>query len=283
MIGLLIASTGGAGVYLLWTYDREAPARRSRHLDLARWLDQAGIGNVRLREFVAVSLGMALVGGAAAWAIFGGPVVVLLIAGFAATYPTAAYRNRRRRRLADAAMAWPQLIEEIRLSVTGLGRSIPQALFDAGQSSPDAMRPAFAASHRQWMLGRDFAASCAQLREHLSDPVADATCETLLVAHELGGADLDSRLAALAEDRRVDALDRQDAVAKQAGVRFARRFVLLVPAGMAMAGMAVGPGRSAYGTPLGQVLVASGIAVVIACWFWAGRIMALPTEERAFR
>ena len=69
---------------------------------------------------------------------------------------------------------------------------------------------------------------------------------------------------------------------RQAGARFARRFVLIVPAGMALAGMSVGTGRAAYQTPTGQVLVVVAIALVIACWVWAGRIMQLPEEERVF-
>ena len=38
--------------------------------------------------------------------------------------------------------------------------------------------------------------------------------------------------------------------AKQAGVRFARRFVLIVPVGMAVAGLSIGTGREAYRTAL---------------------------------
>jgi hypothetical protein len=33
---------------------------------------------------------------------------------------------------------------------------------------------------------------------------------------------------------------------------------------------------------MGQLLVVVAIAMVIACWLWAGRIMALPEEERVF-
>jgi tight adherence protein B len=70
--------------------------------------------------------------------------------------------------------------------------------------------------------------------------------------------------------------------AKQTGVRFARRFTLLVPLGMALVGMSIGNGRRAYATPFGQVMVVAGIAAVIACWLWAGRLLALPAEERVF-
>lgn len=65
-------------------------------------------------------------------------------------------------------------------------------------------------------------------------------------------------------------------------MRFARRFVLLVPLGMALVGMSVGNGRAAYATPWGQTLGAIGIASVVACWLWAGRLLRLPEEQRVF-
>ena len=65
-------------------------------------------------------------------------------------------------------------------------------------------------------------------------------------------------------------------------MRFARRFVLIVPLGMALAGMSIGTGRAAYQTPLGQAAVALGLVAVVACWLWAGRLMRLPEEERVF-
>ena len=121
------------------------------------------------------------------------------------------------------------------------------------------------------------------LEAQLADPVADATCETLLIAHELGGADLDRRLDDLAADRRADVQDRKDAIARQAGVRFARRFVLIVPAGMALVGLSVGTGRAAYETPAGQVVVVVALAMIVVCWLWSARIMRLPDEQRVLR
>ena len=58
--------------------------------------------------------------------------------------------------------------------------------------------------------------------------------------------------------------------------------MLIVPLGMALAGMSVGNGRHAYATPLGQVAVVAGIALVVVCWVWAGAIMRIPEEERVF-
>ena len=87
---------------------------------------------------------------------------------------------------------------------------------------------------------------------------------------------------ALAEDRIQDVQGRKDARSKQAGARFARWFVLIVPLGMAAAGLMVGPGREAYAESGGQLGIVLGIAMIIVCWVWAGRIMQVPAEERVF-
>jgi tight adherence protein B len=286
--GLVLSVVAAVGVHLSWTalhgerrlLWRAASWRRRR--PLREWMVQAGLGDVAVSEFVAVVAVLAVVAAVIGYAVFGGVVPALAIGGFAGTFPAASYRRRRDHRIARAQESWPRMIEEIRILTGSLGRSIPQALFDVGRRGPADLRPAFAAAHREWLLSTDFDRTLRVLKDRLADPTADAACETLLVAHQLGGADLDRRLAALAEDRIQDTQGRKDARAGQEGVRFARRFVLLVPLGMAVAGMSVGTGREAYTAPLGQVLVVAGIAMTVLCWVWASRIMRLPAEQRVF-
>jgi tight adherence protein B len=246
------------------------------------WLVQAGLRDVRPGEFAGVMAALFLVGFAVTFALFGGPASALLAGLFAATFPIASYRSRRAARRAEAREAWPRMIEEMRLLTGAVGRSIAQALFEVGRRAPAEMHPAFQAAQREWLVSTDFARTLAVLKGALADPTADAACETLLVAHEVGGTDLDRRLAALAEDRVQDLQGRKDARARQAGVRFARRFVLLVPLGMALAGLSIGNGRAAYQTPLGQLAVVAGLLMTVACWAWAGRLLRLPEEERVF-
>jgi len=255
--------------------DRVRPAVRA-------WMAQAGLGGVAPREFAAVLAALFLAGAFGGALLFGGLLPATMLGLFAASVPVAGYRARRASIREHSREAWPRLIDEIRILTGSAGRSIPQALFEVGASGPVELRPAFAAAHRQWMLSTDFDRTLEVLKSALADPTADATCETLLIAHELGGTDLGRRLDALAEDRRQDTQGRKDAVAKQAGVRFARRFVLIVPLGMALVGLSIGNGRQAYQTPTGQLIVVVALTLVVACWTWAGRIMALPDEERVF-
>lgn len=292
MIAVLAAVAGAYGVHLLYTrlafgWDGIGPGPRRHRSKSAQaaarqWLNQAGLADIRLGQFVAIVVIVAAAGGVLAFAVFGALLPAVAVAGFAGAAPLALYRTRRRARLLRAQDAWPTMIDELRILTGSAGMSIPQALFEVGRRAPVELRRGFDAAHREWLLSTDFTRTLAVLKAQLADPTCDATCETLLVANELGGVDLDRRLQALAEDRLQEVQGRKDARARQAGARFARRFVLLVPIGMAVAGLSLGTGKAAYQTAEGQVAVLLGISVVVGCWIWAGRIMQVPDEQRVF-
>jgi tight adherence protein B len=292
LAGLLLAAVAAYGTFLVYTAVAfhwrgmgagppvsGGPRPRPRAHE---WLAQAGLHDTGLADLAGAALALAVIGAAGAFALFGGPAAAAAAGLFAAATPFAAARNRRRRRRAQAREAWPRLIQEIRLQVTGVGRSVPQAVFDVGRRAPVELRPAFHAGQREWLLGGDFGRAMSVLKSHLADATADTVCETLLVAHDLGGSNVGRRLEALAEDRIIDLQGRKDAFSRQAGARFARRFVVVVPLGMALVGLTIGSGRAAYATTTGQLLVVVAIGMVVACWAWAGLFMRLPDEQRVF-
>jgi tight adherence protein B len=291
LLAFLLALVAAYGVFLAytavvfgWRGVGVSPALRRRHASRSfrDFLVQAGLDRVQPVEFIAVAIVLAVVAGALAWAIWGAPLPALVVATVAATVPLAAARTRRRARQEHARDAWPRMIEEIRLQAVTLGRSIPQALLAVGSSGPEEMRLAFAAAQREWLISTDFPRTLDVLKAQLADPTADAVCETLLVAHDIGGTDVDQRLRALTEDRIQDLQGRKDARSKQAGVRFARFFVLVVPVGMALVGLSIGDGRAAYRSPGGQVAILVAFAQIGLCWGWASRLLRLPEEERVF-
>ncbi|MDP8969037.1 MAG: hypothetical protein M3N52_00705 [Actinomycetota bacterium] len=290
--GLVLALMGGYGVFLVYTaavlgWRGLGPGpgvtpNAPRPQRLRQWMVQAGLADVGLSELVAVVAALFVVGAGLAFAVFGGVAAPLVAGVFVGWLPVAAARARRRQRLEQARESWPRLIEEIRLQTTSMGRSVPQALFDVGRRGPEELRPAFEAAQREWLISTDFERSLNVLKARLADATADAVCETVLVAHEVGGSDIDRRLGALIEDRVQDLQGRKDAQAKQAGARFARWFVIVVPLGMACVGLSIGTGREAYASGFGQGAVVVGLMLMVACWLWAGRIMRLPEADRVF-
>jgi tight adherence protein B len=235
-----------------------------------------------MQQFLLVVAALFALGAAVAFAIFGGVLPAIVLGAFIGSLPLASYRKRRQGRRERAHESWPHMIEEIRIMTGSAGRSVPQALFEVGRRASSDLAPAFDAAHREWLLTTDFERTLDVLKSRLADPTADITCETLLIAHQLGGTDLDHRLAALAEDRTTDSQGRKDAVARQAGARFARWFTIVVPIGMALVGMSIGDGRAAFGTAYGQALVVVALLIMIGCWAAASLIMRLPEERRVF-
>ncbi|MFO7779855.1 MAG: hypothetical protein R6V28_16010 [Nitriliruptoraceae bacterium] len=291
LLGFLLALLAAYGVFLLytsvvfgWRGVGVSPGigRRRRRPPVADLLVQAGLEHVRVVEFVAVEIVLFTVAAAFGYAIWGGVLAALGAGVAAAAIPIASTRSRRRARRELAREAWPRMIEEIRLQTVTLGRSIPQALFSVGSKGPEEMRSAFAAAQREWLISTDFDRTLQVLKAQLADPTADAVCETLLIAQEVGGTDVDQRLRALVDDRTDDLQGRKDARAKQAGVRFARSFVIVVPVGMALVGLGIGDGRAAFQTTTGQLWVLVAFAMMAGCWMWASHLLKLPEEERVF-
>lgn len=256
--------------------------RRRHRGSLADFLVQSGLENIRTAEFVAVEAVLFAIAFAFGLVIYDGATAGLALGLAAASVPIASARGRRKARRELARENWPRMIEEIRLQAVSMGRSIPQALLGVGLKGPDEMRPAFLAAQREWLISTDFDRTLHVLKAQLADPTADAVCETLLIAYEVGGTDVDQRLRALIDDRNDDLQGRKDARAKQAGVRFARYFVLIVPFGMAVVGVGIGDGRDAFGTAAGQLGVLVAFAMMAGCWVWAGQLLKLPEEERVF-
>ena len=216
----------------------------ARRRSLQDWLAQAGLGDVAPREFVAVM--------AACWPSSAGSSAGrvrrsagprLFIGAFgrlpplASTGPAAGPAGPRPRRRG------PGSSRRSASSPAPLGRSIPQALFDAGRRGPAELQPAFDAAHREWLLSTDFArtarrAQGAAGRPHRRRRLRDPAGRPRARRHRPRPP---PRRAGRGPPHRRQG--RKDARAKQAGVRFARRFVLVVPAGMALAGIMIGNGR----------------------------------------
>lgn len=290
MIPLVLAIIAGYGVHLLYSavafeWDGVRPGPKPPETNAAKkshFIEDLGLGDFDPRSLAGAIAILALVGFTFGIILFGGPLPAILIAAFAATVPVGAARFRHERTLQLAHQEWPALIEEIRLLTGSLGRSIPQATFEVGLRSRGGLRPAFEEAHREWVVSTDFGRAMRVLKSELAHNTADVVAETLLTAHELGGGEVGNRLAALAQDRLTDQQHRRDAVARQAGVRFARWFTLIVPIGMALVGISIGDGREAYADPTGQALVAVALLLTLGSWLWAGHIMKLPEEERVF-
>ena len=124
---------------------------------------------------------------------FGGAVAAAI-----AAMSTRAEEEHRLERVADA---WPAVLEEMRVLAGAGGRPLPHALFHAGRRTPPPISVGFAAAEREWHASTDFGRALDVLKTELAEASTDVICETLLVAHQVGGTGVEGRLEAVIEDR----------------------------------------------------------------------------------
>ncbi len=171
---------------------------------------------------------------------------------------------------------WPNVIDEVRIRVCALGEAIPHALFSASSGFGEKASSIFDRNRITWNLTGDFYLTCNLIADELVDPKSTTVLQTMVLLHELASTSTESRLARLRDDRSWDLTAAKEAKAAMAGAIFARRFVLVVPIGMALAGAAIGGGRSSFQTPAGISLSALALGLLLLCWIWSTRLIGLP-------
>ncbi len=181
----LVACAAGYGVHLVYTgtthgWTGIGPGPRTNRVRLA------AVGP-RIRAASARPVAAGLAGAAAGFVLFGTPMPALLGGVFAAAIAAMSSRAEAEHRLERVADAWPGVLEEMRVLAGAGGRPLPHALFHAGRRTPPAISVGFAAAEREWQSSTDFARALAVLKTELAEASTDVICETLLVAHQVGG------------------------------------------------------------------------------------------------
>lgn len=157
-------------------------ARRER-ADL--WLQQAGVG-MGLVPFWAGSAFAGLFAVMVVTTLTGSVFVAAVPGGAVALIPRAYFGRRRRDRLRQVQLAWPDGLRDLVSSIAA-GNSLTQAVTSLAETGPLAMRVAFA---RFPQLARVLGTGSALelMKEDLADPTSDRVLEVLILAQERGGA-----------------------------------------------------------------------------------------------
>jgi tight adherence protein B len=285
MAPLLLSVAFGAGIFLLYdglTNPRPAGVRPHRLRRVEDFLTQAGLHEVRPRDFVVFSLVTGAVGGVLAQLFLGWVVVSLLVAALGLIGPLLYYIHRRDRRRATMQDGLVDGIGQLRDAIrTGL--SVQNALVSLAHSGPEVLRPQFARLAREIRL-LGFEAAIRAMRARLADPVFDVVAASLVLNDRLGGRNVSQVLDRLAQATRAELRVQQEARAYQAKNVLSAQIVAGVPLVVLIAIRAINPGYLTLfdGWP-GQLLLAGcvvSIALGYAGMLWITR---LPGERRVLQ
>jgi tight adherence protein B len=269
---------------LLGTMPRPRAGRRNHlaaRLDRAdSWLQQAGVG-LGLFPFWVGSAFAGLLALLVVTALTGSVFVAMVPAVSVALVPRAYFGRRRRSRLREVQLAWPDGLRDLVASIAA-GHSLTQAVTNLATTGPSAMRVAFA---RFPQLARVLGTGPALelVKEDLADPTSDRVLEVLILAQERGGAIVRSVLEDLVDATTRDLKLLDEIETEGLEMRINAKAVVVLP-WLVLVALTARPGafREFYQSAGGVVtlvlagfLTAIGVAVL-------GRLGREPIEARIF-
>lgn len=254
------------------------PVRTTR---LRSLLDRAGFERVPVSVFIAASVCMGLVAGAAAEASLG--VLALDAAALAAgvLLPVSVARHRGRSRRRASLTVWPDAVDHL-VSAVRSGVALPDSVSTLAHAGPVAGRAAFAEFEALYRTTGNFGISLDALKARLADPTADRIFETLRMSREVGGTDLTRVLRSLSAYLREDAAIRNEVEARQSWVMNAARLGVAAPWIVLLLLSTRPEAAVAYNSPGGAALIIGGLVLSVVAYRVMLAIARIPEERRWF-
>ncbi|HET7735826.1 MAG TPA: type II secretion system F family protein [Nocardioidaceae bacterium] len=285
-MGLVVGLASGVGILLIWSAFSSpvsvgvtAAPRADRLRDV---LDRAGLESTKVRSFVLVCMGSALLAFLVLQVVSRTTTVALVFGALAGYLPVAVIAGRARARQRELAEVWPDAVDNLASAVRA-GMALPEALSQLGDRGPAPLRPAFGAFTRDYQSGGRFGECLDRLKERLSDPVGDRVVEGLRIAREVGGGDLGRVLRNLSAHLRDDARTRAELESRQAWAVNGARLAVAAPWLVLLMLCFDREVIARYATGTGLVVLLGGAALCLVSYRLMLRIGRLPTEQRVLR
>lgn len=177
---------------------------------------------------------------------------------------------------------WPDLIDHL-ISAVRSGQSLAESIGSLSQVGPHATRSAFTQFETDYRATSSFSYSVDQLKERLSDPVADRILETLRMAREVGGTELTTILRSLTASLREESALRSEVEARQSWVVNAARLGVAAPWVVLVLLTTRPEAAHAYNSATGTTIIMCGLIVSVIAYRVMVALGRLPEERRWFQ
>ena len=283
-MGALLGLMFGVGVLMIWRSGSRRgvsnrTTTRSVNERVAELLAQAGYPSVRPQQLLIVCASCSVVMFLVAAGVSRAAGIGLAFAAFAGYAPVALVKMRRRQRTVELREVWPDVVDNLASAVRA-GMSLPEGLAGLAERGPAELRPAFARFAASYRASGRLGECLDALELDLADPVGDRVCETMRMAHEVGGSDVGSVLRTLSELLRSDARTRAELETRQGWIVNAARLAVAAPWAVLLLLGTRSTTLSAYDSGGGALLLVIGAAVCLLAYRLMLRIGRLPDEPR---
>lgn len=180
-------------------------------------------------------------------------------------------------RNADLNEFWPNYLDQTRSKMRSSSRALPYVLFDESLIGTTFQMELLQAGRREFENSGDLRKALHRIWEsadhNMTSFVCSALCDLLgSTSHQIE----EQMKVIVATLRSHNALERE-AKSKLAGVRAARAFIVIIPTGMALAGLSFAGSVAPFTTATSLAEMAAALAILAGCWYWSSRLMIFPS------
>jgi tight adherence protein B len=286
-VGAVLGLALGIGLLLIWRTGRRAPIIASPQM--SGWstrrhqlIRQAGVDGVGGAQLLLAQVGCSVAALLVVVVLTRTLTVALCFCLFAFFLPTVVLRRMRRKRQVALRELWPEAVDNLASAVRA-GMSLPEGLSALAVRGPAELRPAFGRFATAYRASGRFGDCLDRLEADLADPVGDRVCETMRVAHEVGGSDVGSVLRMLSELLRSDARTRAELETRQGWIVNAARLAVAAPWVVLLLLGTRSTTLHAYDSGGGALLLVVGAVVCLIAYRMMLRIGRLPEDRRVLR
>jgi tight adherence protein B len=209
-------------------------------------------------------------------------LIIATSAGLVFTFIlTMSRRQMERKREKALLAAIPEIIDHI-ISGTQSGLSLSESLASLAHRGPEISRGVFKNFEVSIKEGQRFEEAVEMVQNQFSLRSADQLFEALLFARVLGGSELVNLLRELGNFTREDLALRREIEAKQGWIRNSAHLSAGAP-WLLLLLLSMQPATaSAFSSPAGIFVLALGMALTLAAYFWMGYLGRIPQSPRVF-
>ena len=201
-----------------------------------------------------------------------------LLFGFSATLCICLrWRQIQRRRAMELAESWPTYLEQTRAKMLASSRSLPYVIFEQTSVASPFLSELIQRGRREFENSGNLEKALKTVwragdNEEVTNYICSALCSTLGST----SSQIQNQLSAISGTVRSRNELKQETNSRLSGVRTARIFILVIPAGMALAGLSFAGSVRPFLTvaSIGQIVAA--LLLLATCWYWSTKLMHFP-------
>jgi tight adherence protein B len=177
--------------------------------------------------------------------------------------------------------ACPEMID-ILISGVQSGLSLNESLSGLAQRGPEIFKVEFERFTENLYTHGDFNRALIEVKESMAHPSFDQIVEALLIARELGGAELLTILRLLGKFIREDLSLRREIEVKQNWIKNSAHLSAAAPWILLLL-LSTQPSTSqAFSTPTGLLILGAGLGITAIAYFLMNSLSRIPDPNRIF-